>query len=65
MYNGINISVGTLISSWDVADELKIPRVRHMHNSRCENLHFCDGSLIMKNQAGERKCEVYVAEFCA
>ena len=54
MYNGINISAGTLISSWDEADEMKIPCVRHMYNSWCENLDFCNGSLIMKSGRGKK-----------
>jgi hypothetical protein len=49
MYNGINISAGPLLSSWDEADEMKIPCVIHMYiyNRRCENLDFSNGSMIM------------------
>jgi hypothetical protein len=48
MYNELNISAGTLISSWEEGEEMKIPCVRHIYNSWCENLDFCNGSLIMK-----------------
>jgi len=50
MYNGINISEGTLLSSWDEGEDMKIPCVRHMYNSWCENPDFCNGSLIMKSR---------------
>jgi hypothetical protein len=33
---------------------MKIPRVRHMYNSWCENLDFCNGSLTMKSGMGKK-----------
>jgi hypothetical protein len=62
MYNGINISEGTLISSCDDGEEMIIPRVRHMYNSWCENLDLCNGSLIMKSGRGKESVR-HVAEF--
>lgn len=54
MYNGINISESTLISSCDEEEEMIIPRVSHMYNSWCENLDFSNGSLIMKSGRGKK-----------
>jgi hypothetical protein len=62
MYNGINISVGPLLSSWDEADEMKIPCVIRNYNSRCENLDFSYGSMIIKIRYGKESVR-YVAEF--
>jgi hypothetical protein len=62
MYNGRNISEGILISSWDEGEEMKISRVRHMYeySSRCESLHFCNGSLIMKSGRGKKVCGMWL-----
>jgi len=54
MYNGINISAGTLVSSWDEADEMKIPCVRQTYKSWWENLDLRNESLIMKSGKGKK-----------